>query len=54
MRRLLRAGRPKVGLTVDELQRMAGPEALIAVESAINPANVPMKQQIFYLRIDCE
>ncbi|EOW7174526.1 hypothetical protein ACOZ9A_004423 [Vibrio parahaemolyticus] len=40
---------PKVGLTVDELQRMAGPEALIAVKDAMDQANVPMKQQIFYL-----
>lgn len=40
---------PKVGLTVDELQRMAGPEALIAVKEAMDQANVPMKQQIFYL-----
>ncbi|HCE1635802.1 TPA: hypothetical protein NG650_004207 [Vibrio parahaemolyticus] len=40
---------PKVGLTVDELQRMAGPEALIAIKDAMDQANVPMKQQIFYL-----
>ncbi|WP_438454527.1 hypothetical protein [Vibrio alginolyticus] len=40
---------PKVGLTVAELQRMAGPEALIAVKDAMDQANVPMKQQIFYL-----
>lgn len=40
---------PKVGLTVSELQRMAGPEALIAIKEAMDQANVPMKQQIFYL-----
>lgn len=40
---------PKVGLTVNELQRMAGPEALIAIKDAMDEANVPMKQQIFYL-----
>ncbi|MCS0106553.1 hypothetical protein [Vibrio alginolyticus] len=40
---------PKVGLTVSKLQRMAGPEALIAIKEAMDQANVPMKQQIFYL-----
>ncbi|ENM8378378.1 hypothetical protein AB8216_000014 [Vibrio alginolyticus] len=40
---------PKVGLTISELQRMAGPEALIAIKEAMDQANVPMKQQIFYL-----
>ncbi|MBE4585506.1 hypothetical protein BOO29_11085 [Vibrio navarrensis] len=40
---------PKVGLTVEKLQKMAGPEALVAVKNAMDQANVPMKQQIFYL-----
>ncbi len=40
---------PKVGLTVEKLQQMAGPEALVAVKDAMDQANVPMKQQIFYL-----
>ncbi len=40
---------PTVGLTIDQLQRMAGPEALIAVKDAMDAANVPMKSQIFYL-----
>lgn len=40
---------PKVGLTVQQLQKMAGPEVLLAVKAAMDQANVPMKQQIFYL-----
>ncbi|ANQ24827.1 hypothetical protein BA893_24915 [Vibrio natriegens] len=40
---------PKVGLTIDKLQQLSGPEALIAVKSAMDAANVPMKSQIFYL-----
>lgn len=40
---------PKVGLTVQELQRLSGPEALVAVKNAMDQANVPMKQQTFYL-----
>ncbi|KGK20956.1 hypothetical protein [Vibrio navarrensis] len=40
---------PKVGLTVEKLQQMAGPEALVAVKDAMDQANIPMKQQIFYL-----
>lgn len=40
---------PKVGLTIQELQRMAGPEALIAIKAALDEANVPMQEQIFYL-----
>ncbi|POB85734.1 hypothetical protein [Vibrio vulnificus] len=40
---------PKVGMTVQELQRLSGPEALVAVKNAMDQANVPMKQQIFYL-----
>ena len=40
---------PTVGLTIDKLQRMAGPDALVAVKNAMDAANVPMKSQIFYL-----
>lgn len=40
---------PKVGLTIEKLQELSGPEALIAVKSAMDAANVPMKSQIFYL-----
>ncbi|MDO6707919.1 hypothetical protein [Photobacterium sp. 1_MG-2023] len=40
---------PKVGLTIEKLQQMSGPDALIAVKSALDAANVPMKSQIFYL-----
>ncbi|HHF0549248.1 TPA: hypothetical protein ACPHT3_003879 [Vibrio alginolyticus] len=40
---------PKVGLTIEKLQQLSGPEALIAVKTAMDAANVPMKSQIFYL-----
>lgn len=40
---------PKVGLTAEKLQSLSGPEALIAVKQAMDEANVPMKDQIFYL-----
>ncbi len=40
---------PTVGLTIEKLQELSGPEALIAVKSAMDAANVPMKSQIFYL-----
>jgi hypothetical protein len=40
---------PKVGLTTDELQKMSGPEALVAVKEAMDAANIPMKDQIYYL-----
>lgn len=40
---------PKVGLTIDKLQQMSGPDALIAVKNAMDDANIPMKSQIFYL-----
>ena len=40
---------PKVGLTADELQHLSGPEVLLAVKQAMDDANVPMKEQIFYL-----
>ena len=40
---------PKVGLTAEELQHLSGPEVLQAVKNAMDQANIPMKQQIFYL-----
>ena len=40
---------PKVGITIEQLQELSGPDALIAVKSAMDEANVPMKSQIFYL-----
>ena len=40
---------PKVGLTAEELQHLSGPEVLLKVKQAMDDANVPMKQQIFYL-----
>ncbi|MBO0135562.1 hypothetical protein J0673_04570 [Vibrio sp. Vb2736] len=40
---------PTVGLTIDQLQKLSGPEALVAVKAAMDEANVPMKSQIFYL-----
>lgn len=40
---------PTVGLTIDQLQKLSGPEALVAVKAAMDQANVPMKSQIFYL-----
>ncbi len=40
---------PQVGLTAEELQYLSGPEVLQAVKDAMDQANIPMKQQIFYL-----
>ncbi len=40
---------PQVGLTAEELQHLSGPEVLLAVKQAMDDANVPMKEQIFYL-----
>ncbi|MAY42382.1 MULTISPECIES: hypothetical protein [unclassified Neptuniibacter] len=39
----------KVGLTADELARMSGPDALIAVKKAMDDANVSADRQVFYL-----
>lgn len=39
----------KVGLTINELQRMSGPDALIAVKKAMDDLNVPMGEQITYM-----
>ena len=40
---------PQVGLTAAELQNLSGPDVLLKVKQAMDDANVPMKQQIFYL-----
>ena len=40
---------PEVGLTAEELQHLSGPDVLLAVKQAMDDANVPMKEQIFYL-----
>ena len=40
---------PQVGLTSSELMKLSGPEVLLAVQKAMEDANVPMKEQIFYL-----
>ncbi|GLS27734.1 hypothetical protein [Marinibactrum halimedae] len=40
---------PQVGLTATELQRMSGPDALIAVKKALDDANVSAGEQVFYL-----
>ncbi len=39
----------KVGLSAEALLKMSGPDALIAVKKALDDANVPLKNQIFYL-----
>lgn len=40
---------PQVGLTADQLQGLSGPDVLLRVKKAMDDANVPMQQQIFYL-----
>ncbi|ELQ2514270.1 hypothetical protein QTG68_003959 [Vibrio vulnificus] len=40
---------PKVGLTAQELSHLSSSEVLVAVKNALDQANVPMKEQIFYL-----
>ncbi|EOX4349441.1 hypothetical protein ACPF4F_000096 [Vibrio cholerae] len=40
---------PKVGITAQELSKLSSPEVLVAVKNAMDAANVPMKEQIFYL-----
>ncbi len=40
---------PKVGLAASELQDLSGPDVLLRVKKAMDDANVPMQQQIFYL-----
>ncbi|MEJ2766981.1 hypothetical protein VV869_23825 [Photobacterium sp. MCCC 1A19761] len=40
---------PLTGLTIEKLQELSGPEALIAVKNAMDATNVPMKSQLHYL-----
>lgn len=40
---------PLVGVTADELSRLASPEVLVRVKEAMDAANVPMKEQLTYL-----
>ncbi|SDP78006.1 hypothetical protein SAMN05660330_04078, partial [Desulforhopalus singaporensis] len=40
---------PKVGLTAQELQKLSGPDVLIAVQDAMDKANVSAEEQVFYL-----
>lgn len=40
---------PKVGLTADELARLSGPEALIAIKKALDDSNASYSEQVFYL-----
>lgn len=40
---------PKVGLTAEALQGLSGPDVLLRVKKAMEDANVPMEQQVFYL-----
>lgn len=40
---------PRVGLTAEQLQDLSGPDVLLRVKKAMEDANVPMEQQVFYL-----
>lgn len=40
---------PKVGITAEELQKLSGPDALIAVKKALDDAGISAENQIFYL-----
>lgn len=40
---------PKVGLTVEQLQKLSGPDVLVAVKKAMDDANVSASEQVFYL-----
>jgi hypothetical protein len=40
---------PKVGLTAEALQKLSGPDVLIAVKQAMDDANVSAEEQVFYL-----
>jgi len=40
---------PKVGLTVEQLQKLSGPDVLVAVKKAMDDANVSAAEQVFYL-----
>lgn len=38
----------QVGVTAEELIKMSGPDALIAIKDALEQANVPLENQVFY------
>ncbi len=40
---------PKVGLTIEKLQQMSGPDALIAMQDAMDKTNVSAAEQVYYL-----
>lgn len=40
---------PKVGLAATELQKLSGPDVLVAVKKAMDDANVSAEEQVFYL-----
>jgi ribosomal protein L12E/L44/L45/RPP1/RPP2 len=40
---------PKVGLTAQELQKLSGPDVLVAVKQAMDDANVSAAEQTFYM-----
>ena len=40
---------PKVGVTVQQLQKLSGPDVLIAVKNAMDAANVSAQEQTWYL-----
>lgn len=40
---------PKVELTAQELQKLSGPDVLIAVKDAMDQANISAAEQVFYL-----
>ena len=40
---------PKVGLTAEALQKMSGPDVLIAMKKAMDDANISAAEQVFYL-----
>jgi len=40
---------PQVGLTAQELAKMSGPDALIAVKKAMDDTNTSAQEQVFYL-----
>jgi len=40
---------PLVGLTAEQLQKLSGPEVLVAVKKAMDDANISAAEQVFYL-----
>jgi DNA polymerase/3'-5' exonuclease PolX len=40
---------PKVGLTAQELQKLSGPDVLVAVKKAMDDLNLSSAEQVFYL-----